>query len=177
MKVALTKTARTLTPYPEGLIRAFTLLKTESAFEMDAETKDCENLYQLEDFPRLFRDALFEGLTQAPHLGPAEEWLARDIVDLKLFASPKNSYGLFAIVTSFNAEIRENPDLTFGDWFKSWFKEDCLNANALLVRWALILARFPVFLSFPVIVTSQKGICYQKCYIRWVRDLFLHLIS
>ena len=109
---------------PDGLIKAFSLLKVETSLRKDADAEG----YKLEDFAPLFRDALFSGLSQAPRLRPAD-WLIRNIIDLKLSQDVENSMGLAMIVDAFEAAIFDDDAFSFADWLNTWFiKEDAENA-------------------------------------------------
>ena len=104
---------------PDGLIKAFSLLKVETSLRKDADAEG----FQLADFPQLFRDALFSGLTQAPRLRPAD-WLIRDIIDLKLTQDAENSMGLAMILDAFEAALFDDDAFSFADWLKTWFSEE-----------------------------------------------------
>jgi len=128
---------------PDGLIKAFNLLKVETTLRKDADAEG----FQLADFAPLFRDALFSGLTQAPRLRPAD-WLIRDIIDLKLSQDVENSMGLSMILDAFEAAIFDDDAFSFADWLKTWFCEDSaenaafiafLNANDYAPRFSISL--------------------------------------
>lgn len=112
---------------PDGLLKAFSLLKVETSLRKDADAEG----YQLADFAPLFRDALFSGLSQAPRLRPAD-WLLRDIIDLKLTQDVENSLGLAMIVDAFEAAIFDDDAFSFADWLNTWFSEESADNAAFL---------------------------------------------